>query len=104
MYQLDVSKHSTGFEIRAHTKGCSIEDCMYVSAEDANRLVREGRSISRGNPSTSSQTPKKASFVNLGSGTIQFVFEVVPNYIKVFVLTRVELKLFVASLKRAIDG
>jgi len=106
MFKLAVSKSLLeDFVICVHCEGHPVEDYLSIDAEAAAYLVSVGSSIVNG----VEVDPANPSSVNLEKSSkhgnaYKLLVRVNDSYIKVFVLTEVELKLFLASLKRAIDG
>jgi len=106
MYKLDVSKSPpVGFEVCLYREGQPVEDFLFIDADDAGYLVRTGDKIVKGNESDEATDGSVSLDKSPKHGNAyQLTVRVNDNYVKVFVLTEVELKLFIASLKRAIDG
>ena len=109
MYRLDVEKlpnSSSYYSVCLSRDGHPVEDYVCITSEQAGYLVDEGYRLVRGEddqiiPSNLDITIGRS---NKSSNSYQFIVKVSDTYLKVFILTEVEMKLFIASLKRAIDG
>jgi hypothetical protein len=108
MYKLDVDKlpFSKSYTICMSKEGQPVEDYFAITDDQAGYLVDEGDRLVKGGDEQ--LTPANLD-ITLGKSTkhgnaYQLIYKVNDNYVKVFILTEVELKLFLASLKRAIDG
>ncbi len=104
MFKLDVTKTSSNaFEVCLHKEGYPIEDRLYVDLDTVQELVSDGDALLKGDTCTSLGAVTLSKSLKHGNA-YQLTAGVNENYVRVFVLTEVELKLFLASLKRAIDG
>lgn len=106
MYKLDVSKSALlGFEVCLHKEGCSVDEYLIIDDDSAAYLVDVGGALAKSENSDAVPTGSISLTASTKYGNaFQLVVKVTENYFKVHVLTKVELKLFLASLKRAIDG
>lgn len=107
MYRLDVSKlelHSN-YSICISKDGQPVEDHICITDAQAGYLADESDKLARGGESS---IPPNLDVTIGRSGkhgnAYQLIIQVSDTYLKVYILTEIELKLFVASLKRAIDG
>jgi len=108
MYRLDVNKLPLGsdYSICISQDGQPVEDYICITDAQAGYLVDEGDRLVRGGEEQ--ETPPNLD-VTIGrsdkhGNAYQFIIKVSTTYLKVYILTEMELKLFIASLKRAIDG
>ena len=105
MYSLNVSKDSLSYCVCIRSNGLPLEDFVRFDEEAAKYLASLGPKILKGEDDYNSPVGKVYIDKSPNHGNAyKLVVSVAEHYVRVFILTEPELKLFVASLKRALDG
>ena len=104
MYRLDVSKAPmTGYVVSVSQQGSGVEDHISLTKENVHFLTTECSNIIKmGCPGPTGNNGKVA--LDTHGNAYQLIVHVSDNYVRAYYLTKTEVKLFQASLKRAIDG
>lgn len=104
MYRLDVSKGPvTGYVVSVSKQGSCVEDHISLEANNVGCLLAEcANIISHGVIGPTLNEGKVA--LDTHGNAYQLIAHVSENYVKAYYLTLREIKLFQASLKRAVDG
>lgn len=104
MYRLAVSKGRVdNYAISVSKEGSCIEDHIALDDGTAKALVAECASLLKlGTPSLAANTGKVS--LDTYNNAFQMIVHISDNFVKAYHLTRTELKLFQASLRRALDG
>lgn len=107
MYRLDVTKDAlVGYAICVYREGFPVEDYLLASPSEIQSLIDTGTKLLKG-LSIDDDTPEGSISLDVShkhGNAYQLIVRTSESYVKVFILTEVELKLFLASLKRAVDG
>jgi len=104
MYKLDVSKTPLDdYVVSVSKEGSCIEDHIAIKDDGVNFLVAECSNLLKHGLSGPTMNQSNIALDKHGN-VYQLVVHVSPSFVKSYVLTETEIKLFQASLKRAVDG
>ncbi|MHA2064171.1 MAG: hypothetical protein ACXABY_07300 [Candidatus Thorarchaeota archaeon] len=104
MYKLTATKTPlSDYAVSVSKEGSCVEDHFSVDASNVKYLITECKSLLQlGCPSPTLDDSRIS--LDLYGNAYQMVVRVSKDYVKAYILNETEIKLFQASLKRAIDG
>lgn len=104
MFKLHAKKlNYDRFEICLNKEGYPIEDYLYTNDSTVRELAVTGTALIKNEDYASTGSVTLSRSGSHGNA-YHLAASINTNYVRVFILTEVELKLFIASLKRALDG